>query len=277
MIYANWARALAETGQLAAARRLYAQALSVDPASPLLLRDAARVDLQLGDAAAADAKLRRAAELDEGDVEARYLLACAAILLGRAGEGDALLQDAATRDVHEAVVAIQLARSLARTQRDEDARRLFDALFRVEPPDPADARILASTLHAHTGEMAVERGDAAGAIAALERAVETWPDNYDATHRLAFLLAASSDPALRDARRALALAERAVAARRELGSLSTLAAAYAASSRFAEAVAAVSEAQELAAKADDPRADAALEHQLELYTQARDGITAARP
>ena len=123
-------------------------------------------------------------------------------------------------------------------------------------------------MEAQRAEIELEAGDAATAIASLDRAVSIWPDNYDANNRLAFLLSASSDPALLDPARAVELAERATSERREFGSLSTLAAAYAAAGSFPAAIATTREAQELAVKANDARAIAALEQQLRLYSEA---------
>ncbi len=276
MIYANWASALAKSNQLAASRKMYARALEVEPKSPDLLRDAARIDLQLGNAEGAAAGLRRALEIDAADLDASYLLASATLLLGLTDESAALLQRASTQDARKAVVAIDLARSLARQNRRDDAFRIVDALLALAPPtDPADARFVASALHTQRAEIALEAGDVAGAIASLDRAVALWPDDYDANNRLAFLLATSTDSRLRDPVRAVALAERAVGARREFGSLATLAAAYAAAGRLPDAVAAATEGQELATRANDARAVAALEQQRRLYSEAEARISDA--
>jgi tetratricopeptide (TPR) repeat protein len=194
--------------------------------------------------------------IDANDVDAAYLLGSALLLAGPPGEGAALLQQAATRDARKAVVAIDLARSLA-------------------PPDPADARFVESTVRTHRAEIAIESGDAATAVRSLDRAVAVWPDNYDANNRLAFLLATSADAKLRDPGRAVALAERATAARREYASLATLAAAYASAARFTDAVATAGEARDLAVTANDAAAIAALDQQRALYAQALDGVRAA--
>lgn len=273
MTYGNWASALAKIGDLPASRRMYEQALAIDANDPPLLRDAARVDIQIGELASAETRLQRAVEIDAADAEARYLLAVATLLLDRPDDAAASLDAAIERDPRKAVVAIDLARSLAGAGRRDAALRILDALRATTPADPADAQFLASTIETHRAELAIEAADAPGAIAALDRALAVWPDNYDANNRLAFLLATSNDPALLDPARAVVLAERAVAARREFGSLATLAAAYAAAGRMNEAGVVVGEAQELATKAGDVHAVRVLEQQRQLY-QPRDGVTA---
>jgi len=276
MTYGNWASALAKTHQLAASRSMYEQALAVDPKDARLLRDAARVDLQLGELASADARLRRAVEIDAEDVEARYLLAAATLLLGRDDEAAALFGAAIERNPRQGLAAIELARSVAREGRRDQAFRILDALGAATPAASEDDRFLASNVELHRAELAIEAGDAAAAHASLDRAVAIWPDNYDANNRLAFLLATSADRARLDPARAVALAERAVAARREYGSLATLAAAYAAAGRMRDATNAVAEAQELARAAGAEQALVALEQQRRLYAPAGDGVTAER-
>ena len=265
MIYANWGIALARTGKLDGARAKYALALEVDPDDAAFLRDAARIDLRLRDADAANRRLRRALEADPGDGAAAFLLASAALLAG--DESAALFADAQKRAPREAAVVVDLARTLAGDGRPEDAERLLDALLALEPPaDPTDARSVAALVHAQLGEIAVQRGDLRRALAELDRALAADPDHFDANQRLAFLLATSADPALRDPARAVALAERATAERREYAPLATLSTAYAAAGRLTEAVAIAREALDLARQAGDANAVAALEHQVEVYT-----------
>jgi len=269
MIYANWANALAKTNQLEASREKYELALAIEPASAILLRDAARVDLRLGDSARASERLRRVLEKDDGDAEASSLLASAHVLAGDAEAAASIFHAVLVADPKRVGVPIELARTLAQEGRREDANRLLQALLEVPPPaNDADARFLTSTVLAQRAEIALEAGDLAGALGDLDHALSVWPANYDANNRLAWLLATSADPVVRDPARAVILAERAISERREIGSLSTLAAAYAAAGRLPAAVAVAREALELAVKANDTTAVPALEHQLRVYGEA---------
>jgi protein O-mannosyl-transferase len=273
MIFANWANALAKSGQPAAARAKYALALEIDPDDRDVLRDAARADLRLGDPTEAAVKLRRAVAVDPADADAAYLLASAVALAG--GDDAELFARAQGLAPRQAVVAIELARTLARDGRAADAERVLERLLaQAEAADPADAQFVASTARFHRGEILLERGEVPQALAELDRALASWPENAEAANRLAFLLATHPDPALRDPARAVALAEGAVAGRRGYAELATLAAAYAAAGRVTDAVASTREALALAGQANAPNAVAALEHQLAVYARMQDGASA---
>lgn len=276
MIYANWASVLARTGQLAAARQHYERALEVAPDDSEFLRDAARVDVRLGDLARAVVGLRHALEIDPQDADAAWLLASATALQG--GESAALFAHARALDARKAVVALDLARILTSEGQPDAAHTLVDGSVAMGlPDDPDDANFVASAADTQRGEIYVARGDTASAIDAFDRAIAAWPDNHDATSRLAFLLATSTDPALRNPPRAVELAERASADRREFASLSTLAAAYAAADRLPAAVDAAREGLDLAARANDTRAMAALQKQIALYSQPPGAISEPAP
>jgi tetratricopeptide (TPR) repeat protein len=262
-IYANWGVALAEAGRLEEAREKFASALAIDREGVDLLRDAARIDLRLGDANAARAKLVQARATDGADTEAALLLAATAVL----DEGDTAALHAAIRAAPDrADVPASLARQLAASGRADAGARLLDALAAL--PDSADAARIRSLARAQHAEIALASGDVRAARALLEAALVESPANTEAANRLAFLLATASDPGDREPARAIALAEQAVARERAFGTLATLAAAYAAADRLEEALAATREALADAMKSNDPKAVAALRHQQSLYSGA---------
>ena len=272
-IYANWASALAKVHRLDEAREKYARALEIEPDDRNLLRDAARVDLRLREPDRAVERLDRVLSRAPDDVDAAWLLASAAALQGH--DATPLFARAQALDVRHATVTVDLARTLAGDGRVDDATRLLDQLLALDPPaDPDDARFVAATARDQLAEIALAHGDVAGAVAELDRALVVAPDDFDASSRLAFVLATSTDPAYRDPARAVALAERALAQKRDFASLSTLAAAYAAAGRSADAVGAARAGLELARAADDPRAIANLQKQVDLYSGA---VSAAPP
>jgi Tfp pilus assembly protein PilF len=266
MIFANWAGALEKIQRLPEAREKYDVALGIDPDFPAVLRDAARVDLQLGDARRASQRLGRALEIDPEDVEATYLLASATTLSGDTAGGAALFDRALAEAPRKVVIAAALARRLATAGQGDGAVQLLRALLDRPPPaQEEDARFVAATLRTQLAEIALERGDVASAFDELDRALSVSPDDYDANHRLAWLLATSADADRRDPERAVALAEKVVSERREYSSLATLAVSYAAAGRMSAAVETSREALGLAAQAHDARAVAMLEQRLMEY------------
>ncbi len=275
-IFANWATALAKSNRLQESREKFALALEIEPNEAALLRDAARIDVQLRDPARAIERLRRVLATDPADAEAAYLLASATALDGESNEAATLFGRALAQSPRQAIVTIDLARTLARQDRRDEAFGILDALLALPPPsEAADAQFVRSTVETQRAEIQLEASDYTAGIASLERAVSIWPDNYDANNRLAFLLATRAEPVLRDPTRAVTLAERATSARREFGSLATLAAAYAAAGRFPAAIEATREAQDLAVQANDALAIAALEQQRRLYVQAARDVSDA--
>ncbi len=129
-----------------------------------------------------------------------------------------------------------LAHAEIRCQRFGAASRALDEAARQRPDDPDLAFLQGSTRH--------QAGDLAGAIRAYEHALELRADWAAANNELAWLMATTTDDTVRDPNRAVQLAEAACAAsfRQEASLLDTLAAAYAADGRFAEAMAVAREA-----------------------------------
>jgi tetratricopeptide (TPR) repeat protein len=128
--------------------------------------------------------------------------------------------------------------------------------------------------HAHLGAALLEQGRAREAAAEWEETLRLASEFLEAANNLAWLLATTTDASVRDPERALEVAERAraiaerpgVASERERASvLDTLAAAQAASGRFADAVASASAAVAGAERAGDPELARELAKRLALY------------
>jgi predicted O-linked N-acetylglucosamine transferase (SPINDLY family) len=92
--------------------------------------------------------------------------------------------------------------------------------------------------HYNLGRLLAQQGQRAEAMAALEAALRYRPDWPQAAHNLAWLLATQEYPSTREIAEAVRLAEGACQATgyREAGMLDTLALAYAAAGRIADAV-----------------------------------------
>jgi tetratricopeptide (TPR) repeat protein len=124
----------------------------------------------------------------------------------------------------------------------QEAIRAYAELVRMEP-DSAEPRVRLARAYLGNGRDA----DAAAAYREALRLQSPWPE---IENNLALILATSEDPTVRDPREAIRLAESAVAAfaRKDAGSLDTLAAAYEAAGRRGEALTA---AREALARADE--------------------------
>ncbi len=128
--------------------------------------------------------------------------------------------------------------------------------------------------HAHLGDALLERGRTAEAVAHWEESLRLRPSFLEVANNLAWVLATTPDPAVRDARRAVAVAEQAVAIAEHPGVanpterasvLDTLAAAQAAAGRFPEAARTAGEALALAERAGAAELAAELAQRQGLY------------
>jgi len=136
---------------------------------------------------------------------------------------------------------VTLAKALTEKGRLDEARAQLEMAIRLEPKS-ADARQnLAEILH--------RQGRAADAITEYKEALKTRPDWEQVLNNLAWLLATHPSPEVRDGPEAVRFAERACALSNHtnLWYLHTLAAAYAESGDFAQAVVAAEEARQVAA------------------------------
>jgi tetratricopeptide (TPR) repeat protein len=153
-------------------------------------------------------------------------------------------------------------RSYYRTQQPDRARAVLD--------DVASGGGARGRDYAAMGGIARDASDFPTAIEAYREALRLDPDRYSASNNLAWILATASEPSLRDPTEAIALAKRAVEGvdPPDPNYLDTLATAYAAGGRFADAIATASRALELAnEQGNEPFARAARES-LDRYRRA---------
>ncbi|MGI8821002.1 MAG: tetratricopeptide repeat protein [Chthoniobacterales bacterium] len=121
--------------------------------------------------------------------------------------------------------------------------------------------------HYNLGNAFLQIGDGRGAREHYNAALESDPEDLEAANNLAWLLATSSDDAVRDGPRAIALAERADALTHGTSALvaATLGAAYANSGRFAEASEAARRALAIALAEDNSARADSIRRQLVQY------------
>ena len=205
--------------------------------------------------------------------------------LGRAAEGVARLEEAARLDPWSAAVQAALGRALERAERVDDAIARYREALRLRPdlaelhgylgaallargdlesaapaleravelqPDVAAWRERLGALHAERAVLLDAAGRASEAAAAYREALRLGPRDARLLNNLAWILATSSDPQLRDPAAAVALAEEAAAsADPEAGILDTLSVAYAAAGRPSDARAAALRALARAERSGD--------------------------
>jgi tetratricopeptide (TPR) repeat protein len=214
------------------------------------------------------ALIHRADQYGPRDVKTTFLLAQAQ---AAAREYDAAI--AGFEAVLQAIpnqpdATLKLADVLLQLGRREEAvGRIKASLAALQSVDQPQAKVLRSRLLTRLGDIAAAQQDVAGAIEQYGQALAQWPENYQATNNLAWLLATTANPANRNGKRAVALAERARAmvAKAEPNVLETLAAAYAANAQFEQAVKTAQLAQSLAREANDRTTAEAIERQLKAY------------
>ncbi|MFN0008010.1 MAG: tetratricopeptide repeat protein, partial [Planctomycetota bacterium] len=222
--------------------------------------------LDAGRLGEAENEFRAALAIAPGDAEAASNLAAVLDLQGRPREAEEVLRAALVLSPTRAVLHRRLGLvrlSLAR-------------LLLQEGQVGAAERELALAIEANPGDAEARRGRARALLLLgrereardeLEEVLRLAPAYAHAMGDLAFLLATTADPALRDPARSLALAEQASHATqgRAAGVQDALAAAHAAAGRFADAIAAAEGAAALARHAGEVEIAARIEKRLAAY------------
>ena len=210
--------------------------------------------------------LERAVQIRPAYAGAHHNLATVLLEQGHFAEAEAEWDQALRLqpDYPEASIGVGMLR-IKQGRLDEARARFEDALRR----DPSSA-----SAHAHLGLALASSGHLEEARREFETALRLDPQSVLAEHGLARWLATAPDSAERDPRRALELARHAAATTnyRRPDILATLAAAYAASGDFPQAIAWQQRALTLVPEAQRP-----IYHQrLELYQQGRTLISGPR-
>ncbi len=213
--------------------------------------------LEKGDVDGAMAQFRTALKLEPGLAENHANIGNA---LYQQGQLDAAIQEyekALALEPGLAEVHFNLANALRQNGRLGDAIAHYKQALEFKPAY-AEA-------HSNLGYALFQTGDLPNAIDHWQKSVELQPDNAGALNNLAWVLATCPIDHLRDGAKAVALAQRAS----QLSSgnpiiLRTLAAAFAETGKFADAVNAARSALPLAAAQGNSRLSSELEAQIKL-------------
>jgi len=201
------------------------------------------------------------------DARARVGLGSALAAAGDLTAAEDHLRRAVDRAPGDATARVRLGSVFAQQQKLGAAVGEFQAALALRPGD-IDAHRFLADVHA------LRREDQQ-AVRHYADALRLLPGDVDLQVRLAAVLADSRDLRVRDAARALALAEPAVLLtyRRDLRALEVLSVAYAGLFRWAEAAAVARDAAALARQRNDHRRASALEYRASAYDEAaRQGL-----
>lgn len=154
---------------------------------------------------------------------------------------------------------LNLGSLLLQRGRIAEAITNLETARRLRPNDAATRVTLALAL--------MKNGQGRQAATEFNRALQLAPDKVSALNSFAWLLATAADDSVRDGKRAVQLAERAIAlaGNNDLTILHTLAAAYAEAGRFDEALQTARRAMKLASRADNNAVYNAIRDELPLY------------
>jgi tetratricopeptide (TPR) repeat protein len=156
-----------------------------------------------------------------------------------------------------------LALALSRQRKIDEAIEHWQKSLEIQP-DNVNA-------HNNLGAALADTGRIRDAIEQWQQSLAFDPDNGNATNNLAWVLATSSDPALRDGAKAVAYAKRATNFPGGDNPLvfRTLAAAYAENGQFADAISVAEHARQLAQAASNSGLVDELDRCIELFRQDR--------
>lgn len=232
------ARARADAEPRDAPDARYAAAAAARPGDwELRLTHAERM-MARGEPAHAEAALQEAAAVAPCSADVAYRLAATQEALGRLPEAESGFRRALALHPYRRAAREGLAALLAGQGRAAEALQVTRALLRDYPWDVS--------LRLNSARLAFDLGDRVAAWRAIERLLADHPDAAPVLNEAAWVLATTTDPRVRDPVRAVALAERAVAAGADPVYLDTLAAAYEAAGRPRDAAAACERALALA-------------------------------
>lgn len=178
---------------------------SLDSSSLRALENLGLVCLERGDSAGAVRYLELVAEYNRDDAVSFFNLGNAYKLDGQVARAETAFRTSVTLDPGHALAQVRYARVLAEKGDVDQALVHVQAGWTRDPANP-DVRQAAAAVYHIAGQFLVRAGRDAGALEAFQAALRLRPHWGDAGNSLAYLLATSSDPAVRDPEKALSLA-----------------------------------------------------------------------
>jgi Flp pilus assembly protein TadD len=239
------ASALSDSGRMDEALQQAEQAVELYPTDGACHRVLSTILTRQGQRERAIAEAQLAVELGPEDLSAHRLWLELLIGTGRDDEIINVARNGLAMFPYDPSLHYTLGLALARKNDLTTATNQFAYALLFGPDEPK--------VHMNLGQTLLRLEDAPNGMRHLQTAVRLAPDSPLALNELAWLLATSSDAALRNGPEAVQLAEHgcAVTSRRDPMLLATLAAAYAEAGKFSEAINAAQEALSLARTTGD--------------------------
>ena len=258
----NLGEFLLQKGRMDEAIVQFRKALEIQPDNILAQTDLAAALYQKGQVSDAIARFRKVLALRPADPLNHYNLGIALFYNGQVDEAAAEFRKAVEIQPNYARDLSQLGNAALHRGQVDEAMVLFQTLLQVHPDD-AEA-------HYVLGVIFLQKREVNQAIGHLQATLKLQPDNAGACNELAWVLATSPDPSVRNGAKALDLAQRAnvLSGGANAVVLGTLAAANAEVGHFPEAVAIARQALQLAANQNHAATTAiitALQAQLKSY------------
>jgi tetratricopeptide (TPR) repeat protein len=255
----NLANLLFQKGQLDEAITQYQKVLNLEPNNAYAFGKIGSALLRKGQVDEAVAYFRKSVEIEPHNPETQNRLGD---LLLRAGHGDEAIghyQMVLNIEPGNVDAEANLGNALRLKGQLDEAIAHYQKALAIQPHN--------ANLQANLGNALLRQGRWAEALAHLRQTVEIEPNNAYFLNDLARVLATSPEASLRDGTQAVALAQRAdgLAGGGNPGITATLAAAYAESGQFPEAIAAAQRALDLAARQNNIPLVNFLQRQIELY------------
>jgi protein O-mannosyl-transferase len=255
----NFGNALLQVGRVDEAIIQFQKALKLKPdyvSAYNNLGDAFKKTKRIDEATSC---FKHALEIDPDSFEAGFNLGTILMQIGRTADAIPCLQRAVEINPAHADAHNNLGLAFLQSGRVDEACTHFQKALELKP-DLAQA-------HLGLGMAFLQKGRVNEAVTHYQKALAIQPRNIGLLNRLAWVLATAPEFSLRDGNRAVELARQAnqLSGGENPAVLQTLAAAYAESGRFAEAIATVQQALQLAVvQSNLPMADA-LHAQIGLY------------
>ncbi len=251
--------ALEQKGMLDEAVDHYHEALKINPDKVPAHNNIANFLGQKGGVDEAISHYQKALQIDPNFAEGHCNLGIVLQEKGRVDEAISQYQDALRIKPDYEVAHYNLASALLQKGRVDEAIAQFQNVLQINPDNAAAYYNLASAL--------LQRGNVTEAIAHFRQAMQIEPADPWANNKLAWLLATCPQASLRNGNEAVELAARAdqLAGGENPVILHTLAAAFAETGRFAEAVETAQRALHLAEAQSNTKLAGQLQSELKLY------------